>query len=139
MVWVDTPYLGGSSITAVSNTPLAATAVTYTLHLLNSGTAAANGISSTITFPDPLHIDNSRISATGGIASLNDQTIIWQGDLTPSSRVTITIPLTRTAGTRPIWYPTALILAEETTGTTLIEHRLELRPFEWFFPFVAQE
>lgn len=137
-IGVGSPYFGRSAITAVTNTPFAATAVTYTVNLYNSGTAAANGITATITFPEPLHVDAGSITADTGTTDLDDMSVIWQGDLTANSSTTLTVVLTRTAGTRRLWYPTALILQEETTGTTLIEHRLALRPFERFFPFAAQ-
>ncbi len=138
VTWVDAPDLTASTISATPNTPFAATAVTYTLQLHNTGNAAANSISATFKLPQPLNIVDNSISATAGSVGTFDDKIVWEGDLNPGDMTIVTIGLTRTTPIRTVWYPTALILEENSTGTHLIEHRLLLAPYQQYFPIIAR-
>ncbi|KAA3654425.1 MAG: DUF11 domain-containing protein, partial [Chloroflexi bacterium] len=137
-MWVDAPDLTASSIHVTPNTPFAATAVTYSLQLHNIGSTTAPSTTATFKPPKPLNIVDGSITATAGNVSEIEDKIVWVGDLNPGEMTTVTIELTRTTPIRTIWYPTALILEESTTGTHLVEHRLLLSPYQQYFPIIAK-
>ena len=138
-IWISTPDLTQSTISAEVNKPLSPTAVTYTIQLHNNGLAATNGISSTWVIPDRLNLITSTVTTTGGTASFLKNRLIWQGDLNPGQMMTITLPFTRTAATKLTHIPTAIIIQDGVTSTLLREHELILKPYQVVLPIVAKE
>lgn len=136
--WAGAPDLTKSAITAVPNHPFGATAVTYTLSLINDGPAAAATLSATLYLPALLHPITPTLTTGHGAAQLQPGRLLWQGALEAGERVTATLLLTRTASALPQWLPTAVVIQDGVTQTTLREHRLLLNPYSHYLPYVAQ-
>ena len=138
-VWVDTADFSTSTIQAEPDVEFAATAVTYTVQLQNTGSKPAISTTASFIAPEPLHLNLNSATSTIGTVLTNENQIFWDGTINPDETITITFRLSRTFGLMPLWYPTALILDDVETGTHLIEHNLQLLPYQRYFPFIAND
>lgn len=138
-VWVNTPDLSQSQLTAVSNTPSTHPLVTYTLRLQNDGLTVTNGISAVVRLPDTLTPITHTLHVPQGNGFLADQRIHWQGDLIPGQALTISLQMTGTTATEaPILSATAVV-QDGITHPQIFHHLLTLRPFTFHLPFIAKE
>ena len=137
-VWVDAPDLSGSQLTAVANTPYSPL-VTYTLRLQNDGFTTTQGISAVVRLPDAFHPLTDTLYFDQGTGFLADQRIHWHGDLIPGEAMTMTLHLTATTPSKLSWHSATAVIQDGVTDTQIFNHVLALRPFTYYWPFVANQ
>ncbi len=137
-VWVDAPDLSGSQLTAVANTPYSPL-ITYTLRLQNDGFTTTQGISTVVRLPDAFHPLTDTLYFDQGTGFLADQRINWHGNLTPNESMTLTLALTTTTPSKLSWHSATAVIQDGVTDTQIFNHVLALRPFTYYWPFVANQ
>jgi uncharacterized repeat protein (TIGR01451 family) len=138
-LWVNTPDLSQSQVTAVTNLPHPAPLVTYTLRLQNDGLTVTNGISAVVRLPDALYPLTDTLHFDQGNGFLADQRIHWQGDLMPGAAISISLQLTATAAAEATTLSATAIVQDGITHAQIFHHMLALRPFTFHLPFIAKE
>ncbi|MCB8942593.1 MAG: S8 family serine peptidase [Ardenticatenaceae bacterium] len=138
-VWVDAPDLSGSQLTAVSNTPATSPHITYSLRLQNDGLLATDGISAVVRLPNAFYPLTDTLAYATGTGFLANQRIHWRGDLLPGEAVTITFQMTGTLAAKVTWHSATAVIHDGHTDTQLFYHVLPIRPFTYYWPFVAKQ
>ncbi|MCA9943506.1 MAG: hypothetical protein KC449_08490, partial [Anaerolineales bacterium] len=133
--WVNAPDIA-ATITAVSNQPLAATVVTYTVGLQNVGLASSNQISTVISLPNSFHIITDTLSSTAGNAAVGDRRIYWEGDLARAESVTVTLVLTREITAVSQWVAATALVDDGVTNPTFFTEWTYLPVYSQFLPRV---
>lgn len=137
-IWVGTPDLSASSLSAAPDTPLSAHRVTYTLRLNNTGLTATNGISALIHLPPALTAVTNTLTTTVGAVMWGGGRAIWQGSLAPSETIAVSVVMTRAVAIDPLWVLAAAEIHDGTTRTLVRETTLFLLPNTYFLPIVAR-
>jgi len=138
-VWVNTPDLSQSQLTAVSNTPSTHPLVTYTLRLQNDGLTVTNGISAVVRLPDTLTPLTHTLHVPQGNGFLADQRIHWQGDLIPGQAISLSLQMTGTTAAETTALSATAVVHDGITHPQIFHHLLTLRPFTFHLPFIAKE
>ncbi len=135
-LWVNSPNLSHSTLTAVSNMPAATPIVTYTLQLVNDGQQAAMGATAVITFSEVLTMVGGSLQTTMGTTAVFTDHIEWTGDLPPSAAAAVTVALERDMNLTQWALPATAVLNDQVTAVTTLYNQLEMRPFTGFFPII---
>ena len=138
-VWVAAPDLSSSQLTAVANTPSSSPLITYSLRLQNDGFTATNGISAVVRLPDAFYPLTDTLDFEAGTGLFAEQRIHWQGDLLPNEAITITFQMTGTLAPKTKWHSATAVILDGATDTQLFYHVLPIRPFTYYWPFVAKQ
>ncbi len=137
-VWVNAPDLSQSVFTATTDAPSVPQRITYTLHLKNSGRRTAEGATAVIQFSEPLTPTLNAVTVSHGVATLNEDNLLWTGDLAPGAQATVTVALLRDISFERRWLPATAVLNDNQTSAWLIYNQLFVPPFTYYYPLIAR-
>jgi uncharacterized repeat protein (TIGR01451 family) len=135
--WINAPDLSHSEL-ATPELVYAGQNVLYQLVLQNTGLTAAQTTSVTLRLPDELGPITGTLQATGGSAVLNNHFLTWQGSLQTGQVITISIIMTSSFQTTPLWLPATAVISDNTTAPLVKDTLFLLIPYQSYFPAIAK-
>jgi hypothetical protein len=138
--WLNAPDLSQSFLSLDLDQPFTPTIFTYTLHLANSGLAAADVVSAVVRLPNELSPLTDTLSSSAGTGILSDtHHLVWTGNLDVGATVTISLVLTHTISVKPDWLMATAVIQDGVTDTIVRSHQLFLLPYPQYLPLIARK
>lgn len=137
-LWVDSPDLSGSELTAIVSEPTARVQwLTYTLVVRNDGLAGTRGATAVLGLPRALHPLTDTLRSSAGQAALDGERVTWLGDVAPGDVVSVSLVLTRELSLLRPWVAATAVLQDGVTNPVVGERILYLPPYRALAPVVA--